>query len=503
MSPTAIDLPRGEVILHPLKRGPSARVEPASTQPPQQRPPVFPLLSSLARALFPPPVLAVQTPVTAILVGAGLRGTRYASYAQHYPDLVIVGVAEPNPHRRAAFAEEYQLRDDHVFKDWKEILQHPQLADAVIVATLDNLHVEPTVNLSRLGYHVLLEKPMATRVEDCIELAEEVEKTGVVLGIGHVLRYSYFNLVVKKIVEGGYLGDIINIQHIEPFRLHSFVHSYVRGHWRNEKISTFALLAKSCHDVDLMHYFVGRKFARVSSFGSVRHFRQSQKPAAAKNVNRCLDCPLQDTCDFSAKRLYMNGNTGWPVNTVSSTPEDMESVAHALRTGPYGKCVWDTDNDAVDHQVVNMEFESNGEDQGAPTGTLTMVAMSTGTNRRKTRIFGSRLELEADEEAEEIRLTDLQTLQTMVIRPHEDFDLPEIDLMSGHGGGDYNLVRHFVEGVRAHKAGLSTEGYVPSVQETLASHIFVFAAEHSRKTGVVQSVDEYLREHSREESLEF
>jgi len=243
------------------------------------------------------------------------------------------------------------------------------------------LRAGPAVALARQGYHIVLEKPMATNARDCIAIADACEEAGVQLCVCHVLRYSPTNLKIKQLIVSGACGDIVNIQHHEPVGYYHFAHSFVRGNWRREDESAPALLAKSCHDMDLIKYWMGCDCTRVSSFGSLSHFKPANKPADAGS--RCVDCPAENSCAYSACKIYLKptqeGRKGWPMSVITEVV-DIESVADALRKGPYGRCVYTCDNDVVDNQVVSMEFE------GGRTASFSMVAFTEKLCVRQTTV---------------------------------------------------------------------------------------------------------------------
>jgi len=221
------------------------------------------------------------------------------------------------------------------------------------------------------------------------------------LAVGHVLRYTAYTRMVKEIVDSGQLGDIMSVQHLEPVGFWHQAHSYVRGNWRRADLATTMLMAKSCHDLDWLAYVLGRAPQRVSSFGSLAHFTAAGRPPGA--TDRCLTCPVETSCAYSALRLYGDllerGEHGWPLAVVLDdfTPEALEE---ALRDGPYGRCVYACDNDVVDHQVVALEYP------GAVTATFTMTAFAQGADR-STRLFGTRGELSGD--GRDIRVYDFLT----------------------------------------------------------------------------------------------
>ena len=328
-------------------------------------------------------------PVTLLIIGAGSRGSGYAHFAEQFPDRVrVVGVAEPRRPYRERLVKAHDIPPEHVFSDWRDAAAVPRFADAVIIATQDRMHVEPAVAFAKLGYHMLLEKPMAPDAEGCYKIVDAVKRSGILFGVCHVLRYTQYTQKLKHLIDSGAIGDIVGIDRLEPVGFWHMAHSFVRGNWRNESESGPMLLTKSCHDLDWIYYIMGsRPWTAVSSFGSLKHFRPEEAPPGA--AERCLDCPVEADCPYSAKRIYLEvlrrGYTGWPVDVLTPDPTP-ESVLDALRTGPYGRCVYHCDNDVVDHQVVAMEFE------GGQTATFTMMAF-TRMRHRETRIFGTRLRL--------------------------------------------------------------------------------------------------------------
>ncbi|XP_030624632.1 uncharacterized protein LOC115807665 [Chanos chanos] len=410
-------------------------------------------------------------PVSVIVVGAGNRGTNYSEFALVHPkNMKVVGVADPRPFARRKLQEAHKIADENAFDDWRCIIQRDKFADAAFICTPDRLHKDPAIALARKGYHILLEKPMAVTAEDCTEIVEACIKSGVMLSVCHVLRYDPLVHKIKVLIDSGAIGDVIHIQHLEPVGFFHFAHSFVRGNWRNEAESSFALMAKSCHDVDLIHHWAGgRRCIKVSSFGSLSHFRKENKPAGA--ADRCLDCPVEKDCAYSACKIYLDrvkkGVVGWPVSVICSNAlPDIESVTEALKTGPYGRCVYECDNDVCSNQVVNMEFE------GGLTAAFSMVAFTKEICQRKTTIYGSKGELSYD--GNEIKVFDFLTQNTT--KHSTDVRVPQSFCMSGHGAADYHLVDAFISAVANKDASLIRSG----PKETLASHKLVFQAERSR-----------------------
>jgi predicted dehydrogenase len=417
-----------------------------------------------------------MAPVTLAVVGAGNRGSAHGDWALANPGRArVVAVSEPREARRARFAARHRLPDGAVSADWRDLAARGPVADAALVCTQDAMHAEPAIALAEAGYHVLLEKPMATSEAGCRRIVEAVERAGAILSVGHVLRYTAYTDLVKRVVGAGRLGEVVSAQHLEPVGFLHQAHSYVRGPWRREAAASFMLLAKSCHDLDWLQYVVGRPIRRVASFGGLAHFRPEHRPAGA--ADRCLDCGVEPACPYSAVRFYTRclaeRGGGWPLDAVVDDYTEADLLA-ALRHGPYGRCVYGTDNDVVDHQVVAMEFD------GGATGTFTMTGFNAGGHRR-TRLFGSHGELEGD--GETVRVVDFLTGQTEVLEASPPGDATA---GGGHGGGDWGLMDAFVQAVATGDRSLVRSG----PRESLAAHLAVFAAERARHEGVVTVVPE-------------
>jgi len=414
-------------------------------------------------------------PVSVLVVGAGSRGAGYAGYAKTWPARMrIAGVAEPRDAYRAKFAADHALTPTVTLSDWREAARRDRFADAVLIATPDAEHAAPALAFIEKGYHVLLEKPMAPNEADCRAIAAAALAKRIVFAVCHVSRYTVYTRAIKKIVDAGTLGRLVNIQILEPVGYWHQAHSFVRGNWRNEKLSSFMLLAKSCHDLDWIRYVMGRRCTKASSFGSRSHFRKEQKPAEAGAATRCMDCAYEPSCPYSARKIYLGraakGEFGWPVD-VLSLEHTVEAVEQAVREGPYGRCVYECDNDVVDHQIVNLEFEDGA------TAAFSMVGL-TEQSDRKTKLFGTRGQLVGD--GRTIEVYDFLTDRTTVLDTHASAG----DITGGHGGGDGGVVDNFLTAVAANDPGLTLSG----PRETLESHLMVFAAERSRKEGRVVEV---------------
>lgn len=311
---------------------------------------------------------------------------------------------------------------------------------------------------------------MAVTEEDCEKIAVACEAHGTICAVCHVLRYNFANMKVRELIEAGTLGEVLTINHTEPVGYYHFAHSFVRGNWRNEAESTNSLLAKCCHDVDLIASWMGRdRCVRVGSFGSLQHFRREKKPAEAQAAKRCLECPVKDTCAYSATRLYLDRRqSNWASHLVDGvdTALDIENLTEALRTGPYGRCAYECDNDVCDHQVVNFEFSSGA------TAVLTMIATTERLCERETKVYGSAGEVSTSD-PRLVRHVDFASGRVSEYRPEAD----EGKNYGGHGGADGLLIEAFLGAIRAGDKGLVLTG----PQESLASHRLAFAADRARR----------------------
>jgi predicted dehydrogenase len=406
--------------------------------------------------------LRMNPPLTAVLIGAGARGAKaYAPYALKFPqDLKFVAVAEPDEERRTKFAIAHGLHPDGVFASWEETLSKHRMADIAIIGTQDRMHFGPAMKALELGYHVLLEKPISPDPKECVQLEQAAQKYNRLLTICHVLRYTPFWSTLKQVIQSGQIGKIASIQLNENVGFFHMAHSFVRGNWRNSEMSSPMILAKSCHDMDVISWLMDEECKRVTSFGSLMYYHEGNAPEGAPA--RCLDgCPAARTCPYYAPAFYLGkGHDHWAGLITDDTSPD--GILKALSEGPYGRCVYKCDNDVVDHQVVNMEFAG---------GATVMFSMSAFTHEvsRSIQIMGTAGEIRGHMESNKMTVYEFASGRETEIRTAAD---PE-----GHGGGDAGIVASFLEEVRGYNGGES----LTSASASVRSHLMAFAAEQSRK----------------------
>ena len=412
---------------------------------------------------------------TVALIGAGNRGEIYTDIMKTLPEKFrVVAVADPNENHRRNIQNKHSLPDNHVFHTWQELLAQPRLADLAVIATQDSMHYEPAMKALADGYDVLLEKPLARTEDECVDLLNQARKYGRKFMVCHVLRYTPFYSRVKQLIDEGVLGDIVTIVHTEGLGNIHQSHSFVRGNWGNTAKSNFMLLAKSCHDIDLLQWLMKKKCTKIQSFGSLQYFRRENAPSDAPE--RCIDgCPHADTCPYNAVRLYLDDKKNMWFRTTSTgkvDPTDAD-VEFTLRHTQYGKCVFKCDNDVVDHQVVNMEFADKS------TASFTMSCFNY--NGRKSNIMGTKGEMFLDFEGDEIRIFHFEGRWWETIHTNGRVDGT---LVGGHGGGDPGIVNALYD----YMTGAKTAEEVSEIGISCENTRLVFAAERSRLNGDVETI---------------
>jgi len=405
--------------------------------------------------------------LTCVIVGCGNRGRAYEKYIMTLSDKIkVVAVSDINEYRKNWMADRWDIPAGKRFGDYHEILAQPKLADMMLICLPDALHYEPAMKAMALGYDVLLEKPLAQSEKECLNLLAQSKKYDKILGTCHVLRYAPYFIALRAAVKKGLIGELVSIQHLEPIAFDHIAHSYVRGIWHNSKETTPIILAKSCHDLDIIKWIVGKPCTSVSAEGDLRFFKKENAPEGAPM--RCTDgCPHESTCPYSAIEHYVRRRTRLNVFDLDKKcPE--EDILNKLRTTDYGRCVFHCNNDQPDHYIANLSFE------GGVTAAFSMEGFTPWGGRR-TRLMGTKGFIEGD--GKTFTLWDFRSNKTskweMKVEELEEYK------DAGHGGGDWALVRDFFEAVAAHDPDKLTS----RIDESVESHLMGFRCEVSRLTG--------------------
>ena len=413
-----------------------------------------------------------QGRVTFSVVGLGGRASAYLSALQElYPnEHQVVAVADPDPVKQARARNDYGLQDNQIFDTDLKLMEQPRLSDVAIVATQDKLHLRDIRGLLAKGYDLILEKPVATTLEELQEIAA-VSKSfpDQMVAVCHVLRHTVFFGEIRRILESGRFGPVVSIQHNENIGYYHFAHSYVRGPWNNSETSGPLTLTKSCHDMDILLFLLENTHCRqISSYGALSIFnRDHYDPATMAPM--CVDCPQNESCAFSAPKLYSSGKIKSVVFDLSS----VDKVRENLGTSPYGRCVYHCDNNVVDHQSTAIQFD-NGI-----TATFNLSAFSAKVNR-SLKIMCQFGEIRAIEKPYLIETTDFRTDETTVT---------ELDIRDrGHGGGDKAFVKDFMESY------LHGVPFNSTLEHAIESHAMALLAEESRKdNGNAKSVSQWMQ----------
>ena len=425
--------------------------------------------------------------INVAVLGLGARGgSVYCNFMANNKDLFnVVAICDVNSFKVNIFKDKFNLLDNMCFTNDEDFFSQGKLADCLLICTQDEDHYRHTKKAIELGYHILLEKPITPNENECIELTNLARERNVKILVCHVLRYTAFYKEIKEIIDSGVLGQIISINQTENVAYWHQAHSFVRGAWRNKKESAPMILAKCCHDLDIMHWLVNSKCKSLSSVGKLNFFRKENAPIGSAKI--CLDCKEPKAgCPYDAEKIYLKNfliqteeerKNNWLVNVLTNFKPTKENLIESLRNGQYGRCVFECDNDVVDYQNVTIEYE-NGV-----VGNLTMTAFSEHCFR-ETRVRGTLGEIISD---------DLSRIIKVNIYGKETY---EIDInkiatdLSNHGGGDNKMMLELHD-------YLTLEGYssksLTTIAESLESHLTALLAEEARITGKSYNLKEHFK----------
>lgn len=404
---------------------------------------------------------------TVAILGCGNRGgDTYGNLLTESGKFTVAALCDRDKARLAYYGARF---GGEMFSDEEEFFAKKR-ADVLVVATMDRDHVRQGIRGLELGYDLLLEKPISDSKEECEALLAAQKRSGGKVLVCHVLRYAPAFVLVEKLLRAGKIGQLVEIQALEQVAYWHMAHSFVRGNWRRRDETAPMILAKCCHDLDLLQFYAGSRAKTVSSVGDLAYFKPENAPLGAQK--RCLTCPLVETCPYSAKRIYIDTwkeggckPSIWPhIQITSAYPLTEKALYEALETGPYGRCVYACDNDVVDHQLVEIAFENGVK------ATLTMMGFTAGCGRIM-RFHGTLGEIVLDELGDTVRLLPFGGKEEV----YSISALGAVD--SGHGGGDAGLCNMLYEVL----SGGGTEG--TSLAASIESHLMAFAAEDSRKMG--------------------
>ncbi len=412
-------------------------------------------------------------PLSLVFCGCGSRSRTYAGIAAEMPARYAIAAAADPVEARVATVAGHAAKVParggfRAFASADELFAAGKLGDVCVIGTQDALHRAHAIRAMELGYDLLLEKPIAPSLDDTEAVAAAARRLGRRVVVCHVLRYTPFYSEVRRILDSGELGRLISVNAIEGVQPWHQAHSFVRGHWSVKAKSSPMILAKSCHDMDILAWLVGAPFTRLASHGALTHFRAENAPAGAPA--RCSDgCPVGDTCRYNAALYAKPEGRRWlaMVHDRAKEATDDEILAWT-RTSPWGRCVYRCDNDVVDHQVLALQFAN------AVTATFTMTAFDEG---RHLELFGTEGWLRGGSFVKRQLGCDLVVQRHGWNQEPRRITLQEAKHgYAGHGGGDWGLMETLHEDLtRPDPAGMRT-----SLEVSLESHRMAFAAEAAR-----------------------
>ena len=403
---------------------------------------------------------------TVAILGCGARGCEtYGDLMAQKPDVYkIAALCDVNVKKLEKYGARYGVPEAERY-DSMESFFAKKRADVVVIATQDGQHVGPCIRALELGYDVLLEKPITEYREECESILAAQKKYGGKVLVCHVLRYAPAFLKVAELIDKGTIGQLVAINATENVAFWHYAHSFVRGNWRNREVAAPMILAKCCHDLDLLQFYAKSKCESISSIGSLTFFKEENAPEGSAAY--CLDCKYLADCPYSVKRLYIDNwrvnkpANVWPHNVITPVvPVTEEALTEALKRGPYGRCVFRCDNDVVDHEFTQMTF-ANGV-----KASLTMMPLSA-YGGRIMKFYGTYGEIVLDEEEGFIDIKPFSI-------PKERVKISELSTNGySHGGGDYYLIETLAEVLEGNAQGAT------ALEHSIESHLMGICAEES------------------------
>lgn len=410
--------------------------------------------------------------ITAAILGTGARGSMFGTLMQKHGSFRVIAGCDINPEQLLKFKKLLGIGDESLFNDEESFFKEKR-ADMLVIATFDKEHVRQCVRAMKMGYDILLEKPISDSREEIELLLQTQKETGRTVAVCHELRYGPGYEKLSELLKSGTIGTLLAIDAMERVAYWHQAQAYVRIQSEHNDVAYPTILAKCSHDLDLVQHYAGDECDTLSSVGALSFFRKGNAPEGA--AERCLDCRYIESCPYSAERIYIDGwkrdncpKFVWPYNKVSlKNPTTEKDLYDGLRTKCFGKCVFlcgvEENPTVVDHQLVQMQFK-NGV-----TAVLKMVFAQTPG--RRINLFGTYGELLLDERSDTLEIR----------RFGEEPEIIPLKTLTengnAHGGGDTRLVEHLYSLLAENEENRT------SLKESVESHLMGIAAEESRHSG--------------------
>lgn len=411
-----------------------------------------------------------------VLIGAGNRGQGiFGKYALDMPHRCeFVAVVEPNAEKRDYFADAHGIPSERRFSALKDLREFKGVdVEAAVIATLEDQRMEPVFYAMERGWHILVEKPLCTNAHDLIRLHDATKDYKKILIVCHQMRVTPVYKAIKRLIDSGELGKIVCVQHSENVSYSHMAHSFVRGPFNSSRLTPM-LLAKSCHDMDILTYLIGSEPKSVASFGSLNYFRKENCPEGAPK--RCLDgCKHYQSCPYHVMKLYFESDTDPAYLRQMGVVKDKSHLRALLAENRFGKCVFQTDNDVVDNQTVQISFADN------ITVSFVMCGHN-GVERRMTKISMTNGEIAYGSDGHDV-------IKTWRFEPLLQ-DTITVETKGTHAGGDRAIMDNFIDAIETDDHSI----LLTPIQKSLDGHLLVFAAEESRRSGQIVDLRRFERE---------
>ncbi|MCQ2184379.1 MAG: Gfo/Idh/MocA family oxidoreductase [Bacteroidales bacterium] len=413
-------------------------------------------------------------PVRLAAVGLGNRTTKYLKYVKDHPERVVLTyVADIDEHRVETVRRQFGLPRERCFAGGELLLAAaPEDIDAVIIGSPDFTHRDFALEAISHSYHVLLEKPVGLDASQTREIADAARDAGVLIGVCYVLRYKKYYSTLRRLSRRENLGGLISISHTTDIGVDRTLHSYVRGPWNVREMGSPVFLSKCCHDVDIALWLTDAKPVSVLSRTAARFFVAENAPSEA--ADRCLDCPLEGECPYSAVDLYLRRHD-WIAGFMAREGESLDdAILRELKESRYGRCAFKCGNDAFECQDVFVQMSD---------GTTVSIKMDslTGDDNRVTVLKFRGGTITADERKITVHYHNGD--------PDEVYDFSASYRAPLHGNADLNLIEAFITALESGSADSYYDENPDSTvirtspEKLIESHLVCFAAEESRRNG--------------------
>lgn len=401
------------------------------------------------------------------IIGFGSRGRMFGRLIQQDNNVELIAIAD-NVASCREYAMQCGIPEKMCFDSANSFFAQGKICDAVFICTQDAQHIDMALKAMELGYDILLEKPAAVNIEDCILIRDTANKLGRKVMLTHVMRYAPFYQQIKKMIDTGILGEIVTLNQTENIAYWHFALSYVRGPWRKMADSSATIIAKCCHDLDIINWLIPAKCTSVSSYGNLYYFNRAHAPEGSADY--CVDCApeTKEKCLYNAYNIYpQRMNTSVVGGTARLKGKDIYEILDN-KEDVIGRCVFRGENDAIDNQVVNLLFDSGA------TAHLTMTAFSERCYRY-IKVHGTKGEVYGDADEGILYLTEYGKPQKII----DVNKLTERNLDDGHGGGDYFLYKDFIDYITIDSPSFTRT----TINDSIECHLIGFKAEESRQKG--------------------